>query len=83
MHFASKKKKKKNSKIRVHEDGRLKMLHYKQIQYEFCSKECIFVFIRQQHYAMYDIHALFVHELYKGKILGPDESAHYNQSVEL
>lgn len=39
----------------------LKMLHYKQIQYEFCSKECVFVFTRQQHYAMYDIRALYLY----------------------
>lgn len=32
----------------------LKMLHYKQIQYEFCSKEHIFFFTRQQHNVMYD-----------------------------
>lgn len=31
------------------------MLHYKQIQYEFCSKGHIF-FTQQQHNATYDTH---------------------------
>ncbi len=61
----------------------LKMLHYKQIQYEFCSKEHIFFFTRQQHNATYDTDAqFFVHVLYNnGKILGPDESTDYNHSL--
>lgn len=39
----------------------LKMLHYKQIQYEFCSKEHIFFFTRQQHNATYDTDTQFLY----------------------
>ena len=46
--------------MRVHEDGRLKMLHYKQIQYEFCSKEHFFP-TQQQHNATYDTDTQFLY----------------------
>lgn len=44
-HFVSSADRKNNNNhfnSRVHEDGRANTLHYKQIQYEFCSKEDIF-----------------------------------------
>lgn len=34
-----KNKKKRNRFNREHTDGRMNTLHYKQIQYEFCSKK--------------------------------------------
>lgn len=42
----------------------LKMLHYKQIQYEFCSKGHISFFTRQQHNATYDTDTQFLYMYY-------------------
>lgn len=57
----------------------LKRLHYKQIQYEFCSKEQ-FVFSPSNDIMQRMKQSVFVHVLY-GKILGPNESTDYNHSL--
>lgn len=60
----------------------LKMLHYKLIQYEFCSKEHFFSPSNNTMQHMTHRHSVFVHVLYNnGKILGPDESTVYNHSL--
>lgn len=65
----------------------LKMLHYKQIQYEFCSKEHVFFlfvcFFSPGNNTMQRMtQTVFVRVLYNnGKILGPDESTEYNHSL--
>lgn len=55
------------------------LVHYKQIQYEFCSKGHVY-FIQQQDEAKET--PLYTNPN-NGKILGPDESADYNQPIEL
>lgn len=55
------------------------MLHYKQIQYEFCSKECIFSPGNNKMQYMTNRRLLYIY--YNDKILRPDESIDYNHSL--